>query len=364
MAALSAAAGYGAHILSEKFLSLAQSEQNQLFSDLANVYGISPAALAAYLNYCLQKNPDATVQQLLDALSVRSVMVRDQMLINDVNTRINDPRYKDAKPSLQAFIQGIQGDIKSLQKQENTILGKNYAQLTLSPKDWNNFENNVNSAGNNFRGFQGTWVVAKSYGDQGKLVFVDQHLGRDAVTGKRREIDVGVRDGNSMRFLQIKTYKTSFSSQSSNYDDVESNINMTYSATKDPDVMKTLQRQYKWFDGKVTGVEVDLVGVQGSNDWNDVDAKIHHDFPSINPGFQPPIEVHTGTNTPSSDIDYKRNPTNPLYDPSVNTNLKHLENLPNDWDPMSVGPVKKPKTAPPSLPTPQPVPTAVTTPTP
>jgi hypothetical protein len=363
MAALSAAAGYGAHILSEKFLSLAQSEQNQLFSDLANAYGISPAALAAYLNYCLQKNPDATVQQLLDALSVRSVMVRDQMLIDDVNTRINDPRYVDAKPSLQDFIKALQANIKVLKDQETKILGENYGQLALNPNKWNPFQNMVNSAGNFFKGSYATWVVAKDYGDQGKLVFIDKFLGRDG--NKRREIDLGVRDGNSIRFLQVKAYSNSFSSASKSYDkDVVPNIQLTYSAANDSNVIKTLQREHKWFDGKVTGVEVDIADVKGANDWHDLDKRIHSDFPSSNSAFQPPIEVHTSTNPPSSDIDYKRNPNNPFYDPSVNTKFKHLDALPNGWDPMSVGPVDKPKTAPSSSPTPQPVPTAVTTPTP
>ena len=303
------------------FIHLSQEQQDDLVQELAQDYGCDAAAIRALLN----KHPNLTVKQITQLLEAMKVQSQNQAFLQELQQA-----YQTANPkpgslldnSYQKMMREIQTQIDKMTTLENQIINQQISDKLLNTA--------LQSAQNTLQGKWAEWKVAQYYGD--KTLFFNTDQGST-------EIDVAIRDGNGIKFIQIKDYASSFginpggdpNQLSAKWTALADQVKATQDLTINPQILQELHNQYDWFDGNIN-VEVDLINNKPLNPntpgWQNVADKLHTD-PSLNNGY--PNDVNVQSTDPNQKGSQPYDPKNPLHDGNFQKSITDLPPIAGDW---------------------------------
>lgn len=320
----------GAAILNKAIKDLSTDERETVIQELLKKTGCDRAAIEALLN----AYPDATVDEILKALAIKRVIQQFQDLKAQMQKKRTEPSYnpadkkaaKEIQDSFDRAIEKIDKEINGWEDFTKDLLDHKITDPGVIQKKFNNLYNNLN-------GMWAEWKVAEYYGDKGDLLY----FGKDSKYGGiNTEIDVAVRDGTSIRFIQIKAYKTSFGVSdpnssdglSSNFRRLLKQVKNTDELFRDPKLIGDLKKMYPWFDGTIKN-ETDLINTQpldpDKGGWKDVAEKLRTDYPDG-------AVESTDPNDPGMQSGGKNyDPGNPFNDPNFRGGLTPSDPSNTTW---------------------------------
>lgn len=319
--------GISAEILRIAVSKWTEAQRDAFVLAAVDKWGCDRDSIQAFLD----ANPNLQGQDILKALSARQLVWQNQAFIDALQAKLADPQYQD--PAVQKSIRKMMGELQDRIGQLN-----GYENQILAGRTPETIDNDLTSAQNDFNGSWPEWKIAEYYAEQGKLISFNWTYGDSS------EIDVLIRDGDGIRFIQAKNYANSFGvngpggvGNSDRFEKVAAQIENTKDLANDPNVIKELQRQYPWFDGKIT-VEEDLINNQQktSTNWTNVQNQLISQF-----------GIDVKTTDPRNPPNDPTNPNYPFNDSRFYNSLTKPPGLPTDWC--------RPASSPP---TPVPVPTS------
>ena len=266
----------------------------------------------------LNAYPGATVEEIINALAIKRTLQQLKDLKQQLENKRTDPRYnpadKKARTELQDSFDRMEKAIdKEMQNLDEFM--QQYLSHTLPPNV--NIDNRLANLNNNLNGFYAEWKIAEYYGDRGELLYFGKNTSGGGV---KTDIDVAIRDGNSIRWIQVKAYKDSFGTGSGNYKGLYRQINNTDQLSKNPQVIDTLKKLYPWFDGNIK-YETDLINTQpldpSKGGWQGIADNLRTDFNGPVVSTDPNDTGNPGHGSSKNKFD----PKTPINDPNFNKNL-------------------------------------------